>query len=264
MQTITNWDAFISHASEDKDAIARPLAVALSTAGLSVWFDEFTLKAGDSLSQSINHGLSNSKYGIVVVSPAFLDKKWPQRELAGLFAKEDRSKVVIPVWHGVTEETVRTYSPVLADRFALRSSRNLDQLVKELLRAMNLPFGRSELTGTWFGSTGRLRLFQIGDLIEGDYDWNGHDWAAHLRGRLTSGGVFSFDWWWDLTPERGGGFFTFHGMQLDGEWWLGQEANGDPVPRNEYSLGRKDWRFQRILPTPDAHPSGSDDLHVPK
>jgi TIR domain len=242
---MTGWDIFISHASEDKDAIARPLARALSDMGLSVWFDEFALTAGDSLSKSIDYGLANSKYGIVIVSPRFLAKKWPQRELAGLFAKEDQAKVIIPVWHDVTEEIVRSHSPILADRLALRSSVNLDELVRELLRAMNLPFGRSDLTGTWFGATGRLRLFKTGDLVEGDYDWNGHDWGAHLRGRLAND-VFVFDWWWDLTPERGGGFFTFRENELHGEWWLGQEFDGKAIPRNEYNFERNTWRFQRL------------------
>lgn len=245
MRTTGKWDAFISHASEDKEAIARPLAVALANAGLSVWFDEFTLSAGDSLTMSINHGLENSKYGIVIVSRRFLAKKWTQRELAGLFAKEDEVKVIIPVWHEVTEELVRSSYPILADRVALKSSSSLDELVRELLRAMNLPFGSSDIIGTWYGRTGRLRLFRVGDLIEGDYDWNGNDWAAHLRGRLASN-VLVFDWWWDFTPERGGGFFSFNGYKLDGEWWLGQEANGEAIPRNNYSLRRNEWKYQRI------------------
>lgn len=245
MQTSNSWDVFISHADEDKDAIARPLAQALSDMGLAVWYDEFTLTAGDSLNKSINHGLENSKYGIVIVSDNFFAKKWPQRELAGLFAKEEEAKVIIPVWHEVTEETVRTYSPILVDRVALRSSAGLDELVKDLLRAMNLPFGGPDLTGTWFGSTGRLRLFKTEKLIEGDYDWNGHDWTAHLRGRLTNN-VFVFDWWWDFTPERGGGYFTFQDNALEGEWWLGQEADGKPILRNNYKLRKNEWRYQRV------------------
>ena len=44
-------DVFISHASEDKDAIVRPLANALISCGLKVWYDEFTLRIGDSLRQ---------------------------------------------------------------------------------------------------------------------------------------------------------------------------------------------------------------------
>jgi hypothetical protein len=245
MMTQTSWDVFISHASEDKDVIARPLALALSAAGLSVWFDEFALTAGDSLSRSIDYGLSNSKYGIVIVSPRFLEKKWPQRELAALFAKEDQGKVIIPVWHDVTEELVRSHSPVLADRFALKSTMSVEELVRELLRAMNLPFGRSDAVGMWFGPTGRLRLFRVGRLIEGDYDWNGHDWHAHLRGRLVND-LLMFDWWWDFTSERGGGFFKFSEDRLEGEWWLSQEVDGLPIPMKLSMHGGNEWQFKRI------------------
>ena len=68
------WDVFISHASEDKEAIARPLAEALEGRGLLVWFDEFTLAVGDSLRRSIDHGLANSRFGIVILSPFFLKR----------------------------------------------------------------------------------------------------------------------------------------------------------------------------------------------
>jgi hypothetical protein len=69
------WDVFICHASEDKDNFARPLAEGLRREGLSVWFDEFTLKVGDSLRRSIDHGLGYSRFGVVVLSPAFFAKE---------------------------------------------------------------------------------------------------------------------------------------------------------------------------------------------
>jgi len=34
------WDAFISHAAEDKDSFVRPLAVAMQSLGAGVWYDE--------------------------------------------------------------------------------------------------------------------------------------------------------------------------------------------------------------------------------
>lgn len=46
-------DCFIVHASEDKDAVARPLALALSQMGFRVWYDEFSLEIGDSLRRTI-------------------------------------------------------------------------------------------------------------------------------------------------------------------------------------------------------------------
>lgn len=50
------YDAFISHASEDKESLARPLAEKLRDLGFSIWYDEFQLKVGDSLRRSIDKG----------------------------------------------------------------------------------------------------------------------------------------------------------------------------------------------------------------
>lgn len=63
------FDVFISHASEDKDSIVRSLATELTNQGLKVWYDEFTLRIGDSLRQKIDKGLAKSRVGLVVLSP---------------------------------------------------------------------------------------------------------------------------------------------------------------------------------------------------
>jgi len=70
--TVRDYDVFISHASEDKDAVVRPLAAALSNGGLKVWYDEFELKIGDSLRRKIDTGLANSRFGVIVLSRSFL------------------------------------------------------------------------------------------------------------------------------------------------------------------------------------------------
>jgi len=122
----SKWDLFISHAGEDKDKIVKPLAEALSNFGVKVWYDEFTLEIGDSLSRSIDKGLADSNYGVVVLSKAFFQKNWPEYELRGLVAKEmDQEKVILPVWHGITRKEVLNYSPPLADKLALET-KNLD------------------------------------------------------------------------------------------------------------------------------------------
>jgi hypothetical protein len=71
------YDIFISHASEDRE-IARPLAEGLQQMGLKVWFDEFTLKIGDKLRESIDNGLTKSNYGVVIVSRNFFLKELAQ------------------------------------------------------------------------------------------------------------------------------------------------------------------------------------------
>ena len=132
------YDAFISHASEDKAAIVRPLAKALSKMGFSIWYDEFTLKVGDSLRRSIDRGLVNSRFGIVVLLKAFFAKNWPQYELTGLITREiDGERVILPIWHGVSKQDVLKKSPTLADKVALSTgTMSIPRIAKELAQVL--------------------------------------------------------------------------------------------------------------------------------
>ena len=128
------YDAFISHASEDKEEVVKPLAVALAKMGYWIWYDEFELRVGDSLRQSIDRGLINSRFGIVILSPAFFAKNWPQYELNGLTAREiDGHKVILPVWHDVDRDDVLAYSPTLADRVAFSTQRTNTKKIAQSL-----------------------------------------------------------------------------------------------------------------------------------
>lgn len=132
------WDLFICHASEDKNGVARPLAEAFIREGLRVWYDEFTLTVGDSLSRSIDYGLANSRFGVVILSPSFFRKEWPRRELDGLTAKEIHfGKTILPVWHNVDRSYVLRFSPILADKLAISTSKGLDNVVAEILKSIS-------------------------------------------------------------------------------------------------------------------------------
>jgi hypothetical protein len=124
------YDVFICHASEDKDPFVRPLAQALQAEHVEVWFDEFSLKLGDSIRRSIDKGLRQSRFGIVVLSPAFFEKNWPQYELDGLVEREmkGKDKIILPLWHSVTHDHVTQYSPALAGRKAVSSEREFKRL----------------------------------------------------------------------------------------------------------------------------------------
>jgi len=114
-----SYDVFISHATEDKDEIVRPLANALVSEGLRVWYDEFELRIGDSLRRKIDQGLAHSRFGVVVLSHSFFAKNWPQYELDGLVTKEmTGEQVILPLWHGITKSEVIEQSPSLADKVA--------------------------------------------------------------------------------------------------------------------------------------------------
>ncbi|MBN8529162.1 MAG: TIR domain-containing protein [Caulobacterales bacterium] len=131
-------DVFICHASEDKDAVARPLAEALREWHLDVWYDEFSMKVGDSLREAIDRGLASCRYGVVIVSPAFFQKRWTQREMNGLVAREmsEGRKLVLPIWHDVELSDVVAYSPPLADVVATRSSVGMERMCADLLRTI--------------------------------------------------------------------------------------------------------------------------------
>ena len=116
------YDAFICHATEDKDDFVRPLAAALFEKGLRVWYDEFELRIGDSLRGKIDSGLASSRFGVVVISPSFFQQYWTQYELDGLIAREmSGEKVLLPVWHRITKDEVLQQAPPLANLFALVS-----------------------------------------------------------------------------------------------------------------------------------------------
>lgn len=134
-----NYDVFISHASEDKDTFVKPLVEALQSNGYKVWYDEFTLKVGDSLRRSIDNGLINSRYGIVVLSSAFFAKNWTQYELDGLVTREmEGHKVILPIWHLVTKDQVQNYSPTLADKKAINSSLStISEIVTQLAEVLD-------------------------------------------------------------------------------------------------------------------------------
>ena len=133
------YDVFISHASEDKEEVARPLAEALRKNGLSVWYDEFELKIGDSLRRKIDKGIANSNFGIIVISRDVISKGWTNYELDGLITKAvNGEQTMLPIWHNVTKREVINYSPSLADKLA-RSTTDftVEEIADEIADLIN-------------------------------------------------------------------------------------------------------------------------------
>ena len=135
-----NPSAFISHDSRDKDMVARPIATRLRQLGHDVWYDEFSLKPGDSLRESIETGLKQCRKCIVVLTPNFLSKGgWAKREYDSAYTREliENQRVIIPVWAGVSAKEVYAYSPILADRFGLDWSIGEEEACKKLNIALS-------------------------------------------------------------------------------------------------------------------------------
>jgi hypothetical protein len=101
------YQVFLSHASEDKNAVALPLHDALTRANLRVWLDREELKLGHSIPGTISDGLRDSQYVVVILSRAFFAKEWPRRELEASIDK------LLPVLYGVTPEQVKAEMPMV-------------------------------------------------------------------------------------------------------------------------------------------------------
>ena len=135
------YDVFISHATEDKDDVVRPLAKALIDRSLRVWYDEFELRIGDSLRRKIDAGLAQSRFGIVVLSHAFFEKNWTQYELDGLVTREmTGEQIILPLWHRITKAEVISYSPSLADKIARNTSDfTIEEIAQEIADVIQNP-----------------------------------------------------------------------------------------------------------------------------
>ncbi len=131
--------AFIAHDSRDKDQIARPLAASLNQNLCRVWFDEFSLNAGDSLRDQIEKGLKECQRCILILTPHFLGNAgWPKKEFDAIFTREvlDKENLVLPVWASVSVREVYDYSPSLANRLGIDWSLGLEEVTRRLLKVI--------------------------------------------------------------------------------------------------------------------------------
>jgi hypothetical protein len=115
--------AFISHDSRDKEQIARVLSNGLNTRLCTVWYDEYSLKIGDSLRESIEKGIKEAKKCVLILTKNYLTNPgWGKKEFSSIFTREMimNERIILPIWYGVTKEEIYEYSPSLVDTFALQ------------------------------------------------------------------------------------------------------------------------------------------------
>jgi len=136
-----DYDVFISYAHEDKDTVEK-LVPLLTKDGLRVWLDTLEITLGDDIAEEINKGLLKSRYGVVILSKTFLEKKkWTKKELSSLLNRQATSgkKVILPVLHGLTPEELGTYSSLLAGIHAARTSDGLEFVAKQIVEVCSEP-----------------------------------------------------------------------------------------------------------------------------
>lgn len=113
-------EVFICHASEDKKSVVEPLTKALRDAGVTYWVDSENIQWGDSLSEAISDGIRRSRFGIIVLSQAFLKKRWPEKELYAILSLETTSgkKKALPLLVGtkIERQEILSAYPLLIDK----------------------------------------------------------------------------------------------------------------------------------------------------
>lgn len=163
------YHAFICHASENKEEFVRPLAESLSNKGLKIWYDEFTLDIGDNLRKSIDLGLVCSRFGIVILSPEFLEKDWPQYELDGLYAREiDGVKTILPIWLNLSKEKLLENSPSLVHRVAFKFPEMNLSVITERLSKIILNQELKEIL-LKMDDEGKAQLLFVEDWVSGKF-----------------------------------------------------------------------------------------------
>ena len=87
-------EVFISHSSENKAQIKK-LIPYLNGKSHSVWFDEYSLKIGDSLNDKIEKGIIEAEIVIFWITEEFLSSDWCIREMN--ISKENSCTVIYVV-----------------------------------------------------------------------------------------------------------------------------------------------------------------------
>jgi hypothetical protein len=242
---------FVSHSSKDR-IFVNTLALDLRSRGFDVWYDQWELGVGDSISTVIQKGIMESSWLLVVLSPDSVSSRWVREELNAAFARqlaEDRV-YILPVLHRDCIMPVFLADKVYAD-FRADYWEGLNKLVFALSReyarhgpstkpgygavfgpvaelsALTTAVARinhTSICGMWRGTTGRLRIEEShASGLVGRYDWRGHEYSGHLTLQVDRE-VLLFDWTWSVSGEKGKGlFYRRTNRTLIGGWWFAYE-----------------------------------------
>ena len=123
---------FLSYNQADKQ-VARTLGQNLLMRGVDIWFDEWTIRVGESLSHRIQDGILSSDYFIILLSSNSVASSWVQQELVAAISLRIASKAnfILPVVLDDCEIPL-----FLRDTIRLRFNGNFEAASRQLLAAI--------------------------------------------------------------------------------------------------------------------------------
>ena len=114
---------FLSYASQNKESLALPLAMALQTRGVRIWFDEYEIKPGDSIRETIELGLKSCERCVLLLTKEYLEnRRMAKAEFESIFQREQvegSNNLFVPIWVGVSREEVFDFCTSLTNRAAV-------------------------------------------------------------------------------------------------------------------------------------------------
>src|SRR5690349_15231336 len=110
------FDVFLSHASEDKEAV-KALARSLGTVGIKAWIDAEQMPPGAIIDAEVAEGLDQSRHLLTWITDAWVKKVYPRWEV-GIFSTSDQcGRKLIPILR--TSWDIKRLGPEVSRRVAL-------------------------------------------------------------------------------------------------------------------------------------------------
>lgn len=200
------WDVFICHASEDKNEVVLPLAASFREAGITYWLDEGEILWGDSVINKINDGLGRSRYVVVVLSDASVNKNWPLLELNAMMSieAEEGNVKILPLLKGNDEviRNIRSKMILLRNKLFLKWKNNPAEIVhalkKRLVGKPAPPAKMKDSIPDNVSTTDLSNITVVGKAATTPKDWLKYKLVAFdLDGTLLKGYTFSWTLVWE-------------------------------------------------------------------
>jgi len=123
---------FISHSSKDK-RYAQRIAKSLKNQGIDVWYDDWSMRPGDSIVSKIEAGIADSNVLLILLSKASTKSSWVRAEINAFFNKAvaDRNIRIIPVLIENVE-----LPPLLRDRLCVDLRRDFEGGLATLVKSL--------------------------------------------------------------------------------------------------------------------------------
>ncbi|GAB2655373.1 toll/interleukin-1 receptor domain-containing protein [Arenimonas aestuarii] len=123
--TLAAPKVFLSFGWEDRDLAGR-IAHALQSNGISTWWSEWEILAGESIRRKVDQGIGECTHFVVLLTPSSIDRPWVQEEMdAGFVQKVSRDAKFIGLRHGIETKQL---PPLLAGSLSPHIDADLTEI----------------------------------------------------------------------------------------------------------------------------------------